>query len=514
MNIHELQQEVSEHLERQNWPAAAVGLRRLVASNPTDAGVLIQLSYTESFLGRYRAARDAAIAAAKLPPKALAVAKDVVTRLRTFNESALLKDYLVRLGPPSRLPIPLLLTVAAQLSYANEQEAALVWLDEAKRADPDYPGTMLSRAQVLIYLGRWQEADNELEACMRRAPEIPELYRLLAQRRKATSDDNHVARIRALLGRAQARPIDTVRLAYALHRQLDELGDFAGAWQALDLACRTMRKTLRYAPSDTRALFDALIAMPKLEGAHDAPPGAITPIFIVGMHRSGTTLLEQLVNANSDVHGIGESYDFTSAMRYAADHHCKGVLDRRMVERAPMVDFAEVGQRYLDGMARRIDGKRFLTDKLPSNFHNIGFICAALPQARILNLVRNPMETCFSNLRELFAEANPYSYDQEELADFFLQYRRLMAHWHQLYPGRILDVPYAELTRDPEPIMRKVAAFCGLEYQAAMCDPRSSKRAVATASAVQVREGIIEREVPKWLPYADALKPLARALAQ
>ena len=129
-------------------------------------------------------------------------------------------------------------------------------------------------------------------------------------------------------------------------------------------------------------------------------------------------------------------------------------------------------------------------------------------------MVRDPVETCFSNLRELFSEANPYSYDQAELADYFLQYRRLMAYWHSAWPGRILDVDYAQLTRDPEKVMRQVAAFCGIEYMDAMRDPRSSTRAVATASVVQVRERVVRREVPKWAPYARHLQPLIAALRQ
>ena len=114
----------------------------------------------------------------------------------------------------------------------------------------------------------------------------------------------------------------------------------------------------------------------------------------------------------------------------------------------------------------------------------------------------------------LFSAANPYSYDQLELADYFIQYRRLMAHRHAVHPGRILDVDYAELTRDPEAVMRKVAAFCGIDYVDAMRDPRSSTRAVATASAVQVRDKVIRREVPKWAPYAKHLQPLIAALRQ
>jgi hypothetical protein len=209
---------------------------------------------------------------------------------------------------------------------------------------------------------------------------------------------------------------------------------------------------------------------------------------------------------------VGELYDFTSAMRLATDHHCRGVIDRTIVERARDVDFADVGAAYLRDMEWRLAGEGHFTDKLPSNFLNLGFICRALPHAKILHMRRDPVETCFSNLRELFSDANPYSYDQAELADFHKQYRRLMAHWHAAWPGRIFDVDYAALTRDPETVMREVAAFCGLPFDPAMLAMQERKRGVATASAVQVRNKVVARETPKWAPYEAQLQPLIEAL--
>lgn len=128
-------------------------------------------------------------------------------------------------------------------------------------------------------------------------------------------------------------------------------------------------------------------------------------------------------------------------------------------------------------------------------------------------MVRDPIETCFSNLRELFSDANPYSYDQLELADYFKEYQRLMAHWSEAFPGRILDIDYAALTRDPESVVRDVASFCGLQYQAGMLDLQHRKRGVATASAVQVREAVVARDRPKWAPYEERLRPLIQALS-
>ena len=270
---------------------------------------------------------------------------------------------------------------------------------------------------------------------------------------------------------------------------------------------------LVYRADESRALVDALVAMPVVPAPpRDAAPGTRTPIFIVGMHRSGTTLLEQLLDGHPEVRGVGELYDFTSQMRLATDHHCRGIIDRTIVERAGGVDFDAVGAGYLADMAWRLGPERCFTDKLPSNFLNLGFILRALPHARVLHMVRDPMETCFSNLRELFSEANPYSYDQLELADFHGQYRRLMAHWRAAYPGRILDVDYAALTRDTEGVLRGVSAFCGLDFDASMLAMGQRKRGVATASAVQVRQGVVARETPKWAPYAEYLEPMRRAL--
>jgi hypothetical protein len=219
-------------------------------------------------------------------------------------------------------------------------------------------------------------------------------------------------------------------------------------------------------------------------------------------------LLEQMLAGHSEVAALGELYDFTSAMRYTTDYHCKGVIDATLVERARSADLSVAGQRYLDGVSWRLDGSRYFTDKLPSNFLNIGFIAPALPQAKILRMVRDPMETCFSNLRELFSDANPYSYDLGELADYYSSYTALMKRWHARFAGRILDVDYARLLTDPESQLRRVTEFCGLPFDPAMLELGARRRGVVTASAVQVRGGVKIRETPKWAPYERWLAPL------
>ena len=478
---------------------------------PDDARAPLQLSYVESLDGRYRAAREAALRAHALRPRGDAVVQELVRRLRTFNEAGALRECMQRLPPLREVSIPLLLTFAAQLSYLNRQDEALALLDEAHRGDPDYPPTLVSRGQVLTYLGRIDEAEADLIRCVRRAPELASAWWSLSRLRRQTPESNHIDAIRTQLSRPGRRAEDVALLAFALHKEFDDLGDVPAAWQALELGCRAKRSTLRYAASETRAVVDALIAAPTPAVAERDAEGP-TPIFIVGMHRSGTTLLEQLLAGHPGVAALGELYDFTSRMREATDRHCRGVIDTTVVERAGAVDFAQVGRGYLDGVAWRLEGATAFTDKLPTNFFHVGHICRALPHAKILHMRRDPMETCFSNLRELFSDANPHSYGQHELADYHAQYRRLMAHWHARFPGRVLDVDYAGLTAQPDVEMRRVAAFCKLDFTPAMLDPRGQYRGVATASAVQVREGVRARAEPKWRRYASWLEPLRTAL--
>jgi len=507
-----IRRDAQARAEARDWPGAIAVFERLLELSPGDADVLLQLSYMHSLAGAYRKARSHALQAHATAPRQPGVVKELVARLRTFNEGEALLQCVRRLPPLREVEIPLLLAFAAQLSYLNLPERAIVVLDEARRADPDFPPTLLSRAQVLTYLGRFDEAHADLDRCERRTPGLPRLCWLRSSLGRKPTGDGFARGMIASLQRPNLGADDVAMLAFALHAELDRLGRHEQAWQALELGCRAKRSTLDYAAQQTEAvvagLVDSLPAYDAPTVAHDGP----VPVFIVGMHRSGTTLLEHLLAAHPDVHGIGELYDFTGAMRYATDHHCRGVIDIDIVRRGAQLDFAAVGQRYLDQVRWRLGGERFFTDKLPSNFLNVGYIARALPQAKILHMVRDPVETCFSNLRELFSDANAYSYDLGELAHYHRQYRRLMAHWHATLPGRILDVDYARLTTEPEAVLRDVGAFCGFAFDPAMLDTGATSRGVATASAVQVRQGIRRRDVPKWAPDAARLQPLIDAL--
>ena len=498
-------------MENGNLVAARAGFLQALSLEPGSAQAMLQLSYVESFEDDYRSAREWTLRTAAARPQQPHVLLELARRLRTFNEIPILRATAMRLLEHAQSPRSVLVEYARQLNNVSDFGLALQCARAAFDRDPGDPGARLVYGQLLAHHGHVEGAAGHFEWVLARNPRIGLAWWLLSRLRKQTPRSNHVAQLRKLLSEPGLDPQNAAAAARALHKELDDLESHDGAWQALRLMCRARRSTQEYDSAGSRRLVDALLAMPAQAAATGDATGA-TPIFIVGMHRSGTTLLEQLLDASPQVCGTGELYDFPCAMRHAANHYCKGVVDMTHVERLSKVDLVEVGRRYLDGTAWRLNRETHFTDKLPSNFLNIGFILRALPQAKILHMVRDPVETCFSSLRELFSDVNPFSYDQVELAEYFVQYRRLMAHWHGKFPGCILDVEYARLTADPDAVMREVASFCGLEYVEEMRSTASSKRAVATASAVQVREEVARRETPKWLPYRDHLRPLIETL--
>ena len=502
-------------MEAGNWEAARSHWMDALALAADPAEVMLELSYVESLAGHFRVAREWTLRAVQAGPGSIDAVFSLVQRLRTFNEVPILRGVVAALLGNQRTPHELLVECARQLSNLNDFGMALRCAEAAMAKAPADWNARLVRGQLLAHHARIEEAAMDFDWVLQRNPRVAIAWWLLSRLYKQTLQSNHVPQLRNLLRTPGLQPFDVAAVARALHKELDDIGDHDGAWQALETLCKAKRSSVHYDPMESRRLVDRLIEWPTGDALGTSRQEVDkVPVFVVGMYRSGTTLIEQLLDASPQVRALGELSDFTNAMRYATDHYCKGPIDIAIAERAYGIDFAEVGRRYMAGVAWRLADERFFIDKLPSNFLSIGFICRALPQAKILHMVRDPVATCFSNLRELFSDVNQYTYDQHELADYFLQYRRLMAHWHEAFPGRILDVDYSRLTADPEATMREVAAFCSINYVDGMRSTASSARAVATASSIQVREGVVRREIPRWAPYARQLQPLIGALRE
>ena len=223
-------------------------------------------------------------------------------------------------------------------------------------------------------------------------------------------------------------------------------------------------------------------------------------------------MAERILSGHSAVTAGGETYDIRAQLRRASGLHFSGDLDAQVVRARHTLDYGAIGLGYLQGMAWRARGARCVTDKLPSNYFNVGFIARALPAARFICLSRDPIDVGLSSLRTLFSSACPYSYDQTEYVAHYRNYLRLMAHWREQFPDRILDIAYDELVNAPERSAARMAHFCGLDYEPAMVQIESRSDAVATASSVMMRDGIRRDRGRVWAAYEAQLQPMIEAL--
>jgi tetratricopeptide (TPR) repeat protein len=405
--------------------------------------------------------------------------------------------------------------VGKMMSDQSFPGLALPLLRRANHLGMDTPSLHYLAGLAEMYAGDLGRAGSEFDHCLQIDPAFAPAHRMRTRLRRQTVADNHVEVLRAAIARMPEDAADAPPLHYALFKELDDLDRTDEAWRALETGMRLRRHQVDFdADAETR-LFDHLQRSGAAEAARipDADDAGPAPIFIIGMPRSGTTLLERILGAHPEVADAGELRDFTMQLRWMCDRAGGPQLDLDLAQRAEGIDLAELGRRYLAHTRWHARGKSFYTDKLPANFVHAGYIARAMPQAPILHMVREPMDTCFSNLKELFANAYPHSYDQVEMAGHFLRYRKLMAHLHRQYPGRILDVHYDALVAEPGRVARQVLDFCGLAWDPSVVAIEARTGVVATASSVQMREPIHQRFIGQWRRYEDRLQPLRQALA-
>ena len=490
---------------------AIVSLMAASEANPDHIDTRLRIADLHLAADRHNPARDQVMRALSGYIESPAVAVELIRRLSKISESSTIVEIAKQLPTTMWTSAPTLSEMAQQLSFIGAHELADEFAKAAVAHDPVHPPSLSIMAKMDVFHGRLADAAEHCERCLAITPDDPGTHWLLSRLRLPDAG-KRIDRIQAILARTEDSG-SVATLAYALHDELHNQKDYGRSWDALEVACRAKRKQLGYTPAESDLLFDALHQWSPQEAAiqDGYVDPTLQPIFVVGMHRSGTTLSERLVSGHSRVAPGGETYDITAALRRASGVHCRLETDLRIVESRANFDYRRIGAEYLDGMRWRAAGSPCITDKLPSNFLNIGFIARALPQARIIRLRRDPIDVGLSNLRTLFTTAAAYSYDQMDFVHYFNRYERLMEHWHAIFPGRILDVQYDDLVADPEGMTRRMAEFCGLEFEPAMVKIEERSDAVSTASSVMMRDGIRKDRGKIWKAYEQPLQPMIRA---
>ncbi|MFT3761038.1 MAG: sulfotransferase [Pseudoxanthomonas sp.] len=483
------------------------------AADPVE--IQLRLSAAARQQDAYRRARQCALNAvqALLETRQWAQLPFVTLRLLEFDERALISVLIAEADADDRRVLAQAPVLSQHLWLVGEYDAALHLIERAIARGGDHPLLRYSRANALRYCGRLDEATADYERCIALSPDYAWAHWSLAYHRKSDTPGARIARIRQARAAAAAGSAEYAALCYALFKEGDDAGDTGAAWTALQEGAGTMRRRIRYDPAREADCLERLQRLdwrfPTIENDVET-----VPVFVFGMPRTGTTLLERILSNHDGVASAGELNDFAQALGWASDHFfAGGQLDAAFAARCADVDFGAAGRAYLRRTHKLAQGNGFLIDKNPLNVFNAGYIRRALPHAKMLCLSRNPMDACFSNLKELFGgNAYGYSYDLDELAGHWLRFDRLRAFWQAAMPESFLTVDYEELVADPIGTARRVAGFCGMPFSDASVAIENNASPVATASSSQVRQPINGRHVGAWKRYADGLAPLRRAL--
>jgi tetratricopeptide (TPR) repeat protein len=518
-----LRRRARQYLDSGQWVAAQTALESLVQRAPRDASVRLELASVMLKRGHLRGCTHQLLQATERPPDDPALIFQLVRRLYFSGEILAARACLDDPGLANHTSAPMLAEQAQLRWMLGEIAQAKALSDRAMAAGVDTPDAYYLCAMLSQFSGNIDESDGLLETCLRRWPRFGDAAVALANLRKQTPQKNHVGlleeRLRCIPHDSGAHADRFARAGFesALFKELDDLGHHDQAWQALMRSNALMHALNPYDAAGEAAVTDAIIHASEAigaTGAESAPAfdGPI-PIFIVGMPRSGTTLLDRMLSSHSQIVSAGEINDFRRQLRWMTDVPPSGTQGMvKALHRSPGIRFAELGARYLKQTQWRAQGRKYYIDKLPINIRMVHLIHRALPHAPILHMVRDPMDVCFSNFKAMLGHASAYSYDMQALAHYYGQYARLAAYWRTAIPHAVLDVSYPSLVRDTEATLGRVLAHCGLDLEEACLHPEHNEAPVATPSSAQVREPVYTRSLGQWQDYAKQLEPLRLAL--
>ncbi|KAB7762398.1 sulfotransferase [Xanthomonas maliensis] len=376
----------------------------------------------------------------------------------------------------------------------------------------EQPSLLYDLATMEFFSGAFEAAEQSLQRVLQQAPDAGDALYLRATLRRQTAQRHHLDDLRQRLAQGLADPAARAAGLYALAKELEDLERHDASFAALTAAADCKRKTLRYDVEAECTQIARIRAVYDRQALDNLQPGdgGDGLVFIVGLPRSGTTLLERLLIQRTGARSAGELMDFGQLLGHASAQRMASHPELGSAEASLRIDFAALGREYERGAREAVDQHPLLIDKMPVNYLYCGMIATALPRARIIHLVRDPLDTCYAMYKTLFYNAYSFSYTQQELAAYYLAYHRTMMHWHAMLPGRILDVRYEELVADTEAQLQRVLDGCGLAAQAQPSDVEQV--AFVTASAAQVRGQIHQRSVHSSRRHLQALAPLANAL--
>ena len=392
-----------------------------------------------------------------------------------------------------------------------DHKTAIKHFEKAIAIKPDFAEAYYSLGLVFKDLGLESKAIESYKKAINIRPDYIDVYKDLSNIQKFKKNDRHLLRMQKLLAKSDLSKLDCINLNFALANANEGLKNQDEQFKFLNEGNRLRKIDLNYSFDNDQQLFSKIKkkfkSLPSIIKKSSFWTSTIRPIFIVGMPRSGTSLIEQIIASHNEVFGAGE-LDFLN-----------NIMFKELKEQSDKDGFSEnallsIRQNYLDSLSRLNTSKKIITDKLPLNFRYIGFILSAFPEAKIIHVKRDAVATCWSIYRHSFtSNGNGYAYNQEDIAKYYELYSELMDFWHELYPNQIHDVGYEDLTFNQQEETQKLLEYCELEWDENCLNFHTNERAVQTASSRQVRKKMYQGSSEAWKEHEAYLKILIRGLS-
>ena len=408
--------------------------------------------------------------------------------------------------------------IGTMYSLCDETEKALVYSRRAVDKEPDSSFYRSNLALIQRMTGDMDGAEANFNQVIKSDPHNYQAYYARADLKTWTVENNHIAQMKDLLLSGTTNWRGEISLRFAIAKECEDIGSYAEQFRFIKSACDLQRRHTRYDVSDDIEAIDRIIDVyTKDTMARIGPGNASTePIFVLGLPRTGTSLVDRIIGNHSKVYSAGELNNFSSVLVKAIQEKSGAAKMKmtEMIDRSVATDVTLLGDNYIESTRPKAGHTPHFIDKLPLNYLYCGIIHAALPNAKIVLLERDPLDACFAIYKTMFIGIYPFSYDLKELAGYYLAYRRLVEHWRNVLGDALYCVAYEDIVENTEAEVRKLLEYCNLGCEPQCIEFHNNPAPATTASAVQVRQPIYQSSVGKWKHYRDELGPLINIFEQ
>jgi len=515
-NLKNLVDAAAEHLAHRRYREAHGICMEVLRADPANAHAYYLLGVLAADHSNHRKACQLFDRAVSLSPhRAAYLAERARSHVALFDRERALKDARAA-AAGEYLTARTLDTIGVVHSRLGLHAEATPYFRRAVEMEPDNVSFLYNLGSALQFIGDFEGAEDAFRRAIAKEPGNVRAWSSLVLMQKQTAERNDIAALEALFT-TLTEADDRLHIGHALAKASEDIGETAAAMHWLKQAKEKKRDSVPHDEAEIARLFEAAAGTISASGKAGSDAAA-KPIFIVGLPRTGTTLVDRILSSHSEVVSAGELSDFALETKREAGTPSPFVLDVETLRAAKGVDLGAVGQRYLMRAQRVVGDSRLFVDKMPLNFFYSALILRALPGARIICLRRNPADTVLSNYRQLFATSfgyYAYAYDLAWAADYYARFDGLMARFRQVLPSdRFTEVAYEDLVFDMERQARRLVAFAGLDWQARCLAFHENAAPVATASSSQVRRPLYATSVHRWKRYRDSLQPALDVLRE